>query len=636
MFKKILVIFVMFFTLVGCNSSEYIPTAIVSNIVYNENTLQLQFQVDVTDKSQTLQSVTVELHNDTIVSSQRYDDLHSIYTFDNVNSDSGYSIKIKATYFMNDTLIKDKEIYSVDITNYLSSKYTYFSSRTFAYNGEKHSIYLTNLNPEYTVKYSNNEQSEIGIYTVTAEVYDQYGNLEETYTAYLVITESASEIFAVDQEHYYTSNPISAVFIASNNADTIVTYNGSTEVPVEVGEYLVVIDLVDDTVSYHYSVQIVMIIKQVDVEIFSTNKVVVENDSPQGIDVITNVSCESTVTYDGSETRPTLPGVYEVVITVKETQNHKSSVKYLTLTILETDEIKDVNELFVSQVVYTSDFDIIIEIYNPTSTTINLNDYSIVIGNESNNKSISLIGSISSLSTYTIATTSTVYLDIEFNQYSSYLVASENETISLSNDEIIDEIKLGFAKSYIRNSVVGFPNDSFDESEWGFYTNDVRATINTHVYDYSEYSDESYYEVSFKEVNYISLGKTVDFNDHIIIMSSNERINVVSSMIKSNNININLFGTYTVEFEIGDYEFETKFIVTDLVAPVITVKNTNLTFELTDTIDYLSLINVEDTSTIKEITYKVDDLTLGANAVTYTAVDEYGNKSVLTIYIFII
>lgn len=634
MMKKILVIFCMLFMLTACSSSKYIPTAVISNIQYNEETEVIEFQVDVTDKSTTVKNATIELYDTKLLASIDFNKNKSLYSFDDIDKDGSYTIKIKATYEMNGTLLEDKEIANIDITNYISQQMTYFSSRTFTYTGEVYSIYLSNLDPIYTVKYENNDQSEVGIYEVVASVYLDNTFIIE-YTAYLIITEDNPEIIVQNQAHYYTSKPINVEYKISNNAKTEILYNNKTEVPVECGEYHVDINVLNEDGEITTSAKIVMEIKKINIEIYTTNTLVVATGTPQSIDVKTNVDCDSIVTYNGSTTVPSAPGVYEVIITVEDSNNYYGLVKHITLTIANESDLNEVNELFISQVVYTNNYDIIIELYNPTNKSINLNGYSILVGDISHNKHIYLSGTIDSLSTYTIASTNTSYIDVSYNTKSSYLVAYDYEMLYLYNESILDEVQLNDGLNKIRKVSVSFPNEEYDIDEWDFYDNYVRASLNSHECNHLDYYLESYYEVVYKKEYYINFKEDIDFNNYIFVKTVAGVISITNDMIISNNINVNEFGTYSASFKIGNYEFTCKFIVSDLEAPLIEVNDVNLSFNINETIDFESLVTVSDISDISSFEYNVGALVVGVNEVEYIATDIYGNKSTLILYIFI-
>ncbi len=633
MFKKILIVILLFFTITACGKNDYLPTAIITDITYDSTTEVLGFQVEITDKSSTIYEAIIELHTDDNVVTQFYDSEHSLYSFDNIKTDKEYTLKIKATYEMNSTVLTDKEIYSLDLTNYMTTKEIYFASRTFTYTGEKYSIYLSNVDEMYEVKYENNEQSEVGVYEVTAKLYLD-NELIETYIAYIVISSDLPEILVQNQKHYYTSNPIEVEYQISHNAETIITYNGNSEVPTNAGEYNVVIKVLDENKNVIVSEQITMEILKCELEIYSTNKAVIANSNSHEIEVKTNVSCDYTVTYNNSFDKPSLPGVYEVIISINETLNHTSAKKHLTLTILDESEVVQVDEIFVSQVVYTAANDIIVELYNPTLNSIVLNDYKLLVGEEVHGKYITLNGSINSLSTFTISTSQKSSLT--FNQINSYLVVSESQSISLYKNSIIDKVELGHGTNYIRKSNVGFPTNSFDYTEWDYLTNDINITVNSHEYNYSQTNETSSYEVSYKHINYINYAQEVNFNEHIIVMLSNERVLITNDMIIQNNINLSVFGQYSVSFKIGNYEFTTIFEVTDIEPPVITIKNVSLTVNSGEAINTEQYYTVSDISSIDTCEVSLTYITTDVIEMTITATDVYGNVSSKIIYIAVI
>lgn len=628
--KKILVFLLLLFAITGCTSNEYIPTAIVSNISYDETTQNLSLQVEVTDKSNTIENAVVELVAVDEVISTNYFKSKYIYTFNNIDANETYTLKVKATYEMNGVLMENKEIHSVDISSFLSTHDIYFPSSTFSYNGSSHSIYLMNVSSEYTVEYENNNQTEIGIYLVKASVYLD-GKKIETYTAYLIISESNPELVVYDQEHYYTSKPITVDYIISNNAEVEITYDGQSEAPIEVGTYNVAIKVVSVNMTFNVEMKIV----QANIEIYSSNRVVVYDGNEQTIDVTTNIECDYSITFNGSSSFPTEVGAYDVKISVAETDNHESATKLLKLTILDNSDLVSVDELFISQLVFVNDFDIIVELYNPTQSAIVLDDYSIVIGNYLNNKKINLSGTVNSLSTFTLASENSSY-SLQYNQTSNILVASSNQTIALYSNSLLDTVELGSMLNYVRKSSVGFPSQIFNEYEWLFLENDITLTINSHDYKYTAEDEFLSYEIFYTNKNYINKGEVVNFNDHVIVMLGNEQVNVTSSMIKSNNIDITSFGTYSVTFIIDGHEFTTSYIVCDLEGPRIVINDVNLQFSINETINFESLISVYDDSTITEVSYDHNEFVVGVNAITYTAVDVHGNKSTLIVYVIIV
>lgn len=623
---KLLFLFLITFCLTACsNDNEFIPTALITNISYEIDTKELNFRVDITDKSNTIEKVTIELESDNTQTIE-YIEHKNQYSFSNVESDLEYMIKIKATYQINKTSVENQVIQSLDIKNYLSTNETYFSSRTFAYTGEPFSIYLSNVDEKYTVTYKNNEQKEVGIYQVTALVYLN-GQLQETYTAYLVITNEVI-ITAENQTHDYTGDEINVEYSLSYTVNHTITYNKSSKAPTDVGVYEVLISITDSDITK----TIILEILPIEIEIYTTNKIVIFNDEEQPLDILTNINCEYSVTYNSKTQLPVNAGVYHVVITVESTKNYTGIVKHLTLTILSEEDLTEEDEIFISQIVYAAEDDIIIELYNPTKDSIDLSDYSLFIGDLNYNKEIALIGSISANSTYTIATKK--YTDISFDYITNYLVASNNETITLYKNKVKDVVVLGISVNYIRNESVGSPNNIFDEDEWEFFENEIRQTVNNHVY--LKYAITSYYEIEYNDIIYINLFDVVDFNDYIHVEKDGVEVSISNEFIISNNINSNVLGEYEVEFKFDNYEFTIIFNVSDIKGPEISVNTTNLTFDIDDTIDFESLITCTDESNIKDISVSYNKLVLGANKINYIVEDEHGNTSYFSLYIFII
>ena len=58
-----------------------------------------------------------------------------------------------------------------------------------SYDGEEHSIYVSNLPSNYTAIYTGNGVIELGTHTVTAKVYDENNNLVKELTATITIVE---------------------------------------------------------------------------------------------------------------------------------------------------------------------------------------------------------------------------------------------------------------------------------------------------------------------------------------------------------------------------------------------------------------------------------------------------------------
>jgi hypothetical protein len=65
-----------------------------------------------------------------------------------------------------------------------------FEGITVLYDGNSHSIYVTNLSNDYTVNYEGNGVKEVGTHTVTAKIFDKDNNLVHELSAKIIITQS--------------------------------------------------------------------------------------------------------------------------------------------------------------------------------------------------------------------------------------------------------------------------------------------------------------------------------------------------------------------------------------------------------------------------------------------------------------
>ena len=78
-------------------------------------------------------------------------------------------------------IIKAKEEQTVDLSG------VKFEDETFTYDGETHSIYISNLPKGLEVEYEGNEATEVGTHTVKAKIYDEKGNFLKELAATLKI-----------------------------------------------------------------------------------------------------------------------------------------------------------------------------------------------------------------------------------------------------------------------------------------------------------------------------------------------------------------------------------------------------------------------------------------------------------------
>ena len=104
----------------------------------------------------------------------------------------------KITVGTNETLIlvgNDYSENSLDVSN------VKFNDASFIYDGTAKSLSVTNLPNGVKVTYTNNNQTEVGVYTVTATITDEEGNVLRTLTAKLSIISVTGSFLEIYNEY---------------------------------------------------------------------------------------------------------------------------------------------------------------------------------------------------------------------------------------------------------------------------------------------------------------------------------------------------------------------------------------------------------------------------------------------------
>lgn len=643
--KKLLLIILVLIALTGCSSKgEYIPTALITNITYNETNETIKFQVDISDKSNTIEKAWIELYKDgEKISEQTYKE-NNTYTFNNVEADEIYIISIRAEYTINKITVENKEIYKYDITNIISTIKPYLTSIQVEYDGNKHSIYLENIDEsKYDIAYLGNAVSEIGTHKVIAVI--SLNNEEiERFEAYIVITQATPELVIYDQEYSYTGEPINAQYKLTPEVEVKITYNNQTTAPTEVGVYDVVVSTIETKEQKQITKQAVLKIIKADITITNTTQYKTYDGNIQSVEIQTNIECETEIKYyqNNIEVSPINPGEYDVIITIEDTQNYNGLIKLSTLTIIDEDSIENDGDLIISQISYQNAFDIVIELYNPTSEQIELNNYSILLGTSTNEKRIELNNIlINPYQTYTIASTATSYTNIKFNQYSNYLVYDQNISL-IKDDEILDNITLTNNTNLIRKNNINEANDEFDIDEWE--ETNVSSTFNNHDYDILNTLTTSHLEIYFSSNIIINYGEELNYNNYIYVYDSIDGRIYINDEMYETNLDVYLIGKQIITFTISNSSENTKiftieFEIKDISSPVFTPTNNSLVFDKNDEIDYVSLVEVSDNYDEDVVIYvdssNVDNTKEGAYKVIYKALDSSNNETIFTLYIFI-
>lgn len=131
-----------------------------------------------------------------------------------------------------------------------------FENKKVTYNGEQHSIYVTDELPEeVSVEYTNNGQVNAGTYTITATLTSNSSNVvieQSVYTAILTIDKKKIQDVVTFEDYTVEYNEYPNYIYATNIPDGVeVNYinNGQTEV----GTYNVEAEFIDSTGNYDCS-----------------------------------------------------------------------------------------------------------------------------------------------------------------------------------------------------------------------------------------------------------------------------------------------------------------------------------------------------------------------------------------------
>lgn len=646
MFKKTLITLILLITLVGCsNKGEYIPTALITNLTYNEANEILEFQVDISDKSNTIKNATVEIYKDQEKQeTQEYNINKTKYTFKQVENDENYTIYIKAEYTVNGITVENKEIYTYNITNIISTQKPYFLNKTIEYDGETHSIFLENIDEtQYYIAYSGNGVSEIGTHKVTALV-SLNDEVVGRYEAYIVITQATPQLVAYDQTFEYTGEAVEINYELTPEVEINITYNGEVNPPVNVGIYEVVLTTVETTEQKETSKTIYLEITKANIEVYASNETVIYDGEIHEIEINTNIDCEIEVQYiqNEEEVIPQEAGIYEVIITIKDTENYNGLIKILTLEIVEETVQTITTELMISQFSYLNEQDIVLEIFNPTATSISLNEYSILLGTSNNGKIITLNNVVvEPYTTYTLASTTTTYTSIIFNQYSNFLVY--DNTISLiKNNEIIDELNLIQPQNLVRKPSIDCPNKVYSSGEWEITNSSL--TFNNHKLSFTVNNTSSHIEVLYSYNIILNYGTVLDYNDYIEIFDEIDGKILITDEMHETSVDVYKLGIQEVKFivtnsSLNKKEFTINFEVKDIAGPTFVITNDSLVFEKNQEIDFESLVTATDNFD-EEVEFTIDSTAVdntqsGAYKVVYKSTDTSGNETLFTIYIFI-
>lgn len=220
-----------------------------------------------------------------------------------------------------------------------------FSNATYEYDGEVKSLEIANLPSGATVVYTNNEQTEVGRYDVSAVV-SKEGYESVTYTAVLTITAKdyfkgitfPSASFEFDGEKH-------AIYVENLPDDVEVTYENNEQS--NTGEYVakaILTDKFGNTKVLNAQLTINRSASTITVE---DNQTFIIVDS-MGLAIDATVDNDEQVVKFQAMEEITGPGVYQVKVYVETSKNYSASSKVVNVEVkLNVKDVKFEEKTFV-------------------------------------------------------------------------------------------------------------------------------------------------------------------------------------------------------------------------------------------------------------------------------------------------
>lgn len=187
------------------------------------------------------------------------------------------------------------------------------------------------LNTVVTYNGSTTAPTNAGSYAVAASVSDT--NYTGAASGTLVIAPASAIVTLSATQRTYdgTAKPV-VVTTAPSGLAVVVTYNGGTAVPVNVGQYSVFAKVSDPNYSGYATGTLT--IAAVNATVTLGNLRQAYDGTPKSVTVVTNpANLPFTVTYNGSATAPTNPGTYTVVATINDPNYSGTLTGQLVITI---------------------------------------------------------------------------------------------------------------------------------------------------------------------------------------------------------------------------------------------------------------------------------------------------------------
>lgn len=211
-----------------------------------------------------------------------------------------------------------KGLFYVDELTFSSNAIVRLENKTTTWSGTAKQVTVKTYPPNlpYTVTYNGSSTLPVepGKYIVNASITNPLYPGSATDTFIINKINAAVSISNISQTYNGTAKPVT---VATNPAGlpTLVTYNGSSSIPVNAGKYVVVATINDP--HYQGSITDTLVISRALVTITLSNITQIYSGLAKSVTVTTNPAGLTTVvTYNGSSVNPVNSGYYSVAVRI--------------------------------------------------------------------------------------------------------------------------------------------------------------------------------------------------------------------------------------------------------------------------------------------------------------------------------
>jgi hypothetical protein len=216
-----------------------------------------------------------------------------------------------------------------------------FEDAEFVYDGDEKSLAITGTLPTgVTVTYTGNNQTNAGVYEVTANIDGGSDYIDQTLTATLTITKATlTGITLSDGEFVYDGNAESLFITGTLPTGVTVAYTGNNKTEAGVYEVVATINGGDNYEGLELTAELTIVKANLSDVLSLANASFVYDGDAKSLAVSGDIPTGVTVSYTGNG--QTEAGVYEVTATINGGNNYESLELTAELTI-EKAEIADI------------------------------------------------------------------------------------------------------------------------------------------------------------------------------------------------------------------------------------------------------------------------------------------------------